>query len=403
MAGKFPRGIENHHGKIRITVRHNGSVYKEVLLGSPLNARDIASAVKERAEVERRIKLGLSPRQGQDGGTLILFKDAAAAYIEALKARNSKSSHVDESALIIDRYWLGPFAYIPVSEISTNLILKELGKMGVKAKTKLNRVGPLSGVLELHRVNPNPVHALGIKKDQRDPIERYAPIERAALLNTLSGQARVYFALLFGGGLRPGEALGLRWTDYNGKRLVVAKQITKRKQVASTKTRFKRDVILPTWTREILNEHTTRFAGGHIFLNESGEPYKDTDVFNGFWQKAHVKARIPYRIPYTCRHTRAAELLSQGIEPGDAARYMGHSVEMFFRTYGEWIAEYTKEKKLDSRFEGVGLTLRAAEETPDWGDLGQKTPRKHPENEVEIEGPLISKGIIGDPDGTRTR
>ena len=39
---------------------------------------------------------------------------------------------------------------------------------------------------------------------------------------------------------------------------------------------------------------------------------------NAAWKEAHRRARVPYRIPHTCRHTRAAELLSTGVEPAEA-------------------------------------------------------------------------------------
>lgn len=58
-------------------------------------------------------------------------------------------------------------------------------------------------------------------------------------------------------------------------------------------------------------------------------------------------ANVAYRIPYTCRHTHAAELLSMGVEPGRAAAQLGHSLEMFFRTYSEWIDEYSKGEDTD--------------------------------------------------------
>ena len=63
-------------------------------------------------------------------------------------------------------------------------------------------------------------------------------------------------------------------------------------------------------------------------------------MFNAAWKKAHDKARIPYRIPYACRHTRAAELLSTGVLSAKAAKQMGHSVAVFLRIYTELIEEY---------------------------------------------------------------
>jgi integrase len=81
-----------------------------------------------------------------------------------------------------------------------------------------------------------------------------------------------------------------------------------------------------------------------MFTNQHGRHCMDTDIFNDAWRAAHKRARVPYRIPYVCRHTRAAQLLSSGIEPGDAAKQLGHSLEMFLRTYSEWIDEYAKNR-----------------------------------------------------------
>ena len=73
---------------------------------------------------------------------------------------------------------------------------------------------------------------------------------------------------------------------------------------------------------------------------------------NGVWRSAHKKARISYQEPYACRHTRASELLSTGVNPADAAKQLGHSLEMFIRTYADWVEAFAGD--LDpTRFEGV--------------------------------------------------
>ena len=66
------------------------------------------------------------------------------------------------------------------------------------------------------------------------------------------------------------------------------------------------------------------------------------------WRKAHKDTGLAYRIPYTCRHTRAAELLSANVNPAAAAKQMGHTVEMFLRTYSEFIEEYADQQMFDT-------------------------------------------------------
>ena len=137
--------------------------------------------------------------------------------------------------------------------------------------------------------------------------------------------------------------MGLEWTDYDGEYLNVSKQIVRRRMVNSTKTSVRRRVYVPTWVRPILDNHTTRFKRSNIFLNSFGEFYKDTDDFNEAWKAAHTRARKTYRIPYTLRHTRAAELLSQGVSAALAAKQLGHSVAMFLSVYSEYLEEYAQE------------------------------------------------------------
>tara|TARA_R110002153_G_scaffold14440_3_gene52389 strand:+ start:2916 stop:3770 length:855 start_codon:yes stop_codon:yes gene_type:complete len=256
---------------------------------------------------------------------------------------------------ILNKHWMNAFSGWPIDEITTAAIKRTLSALKLSSKTKRNILIPLRGVLDNAEVNPNPAAGIKLKKEQKKEVDRYNVKERDDLLAALDGQNLVYFALLFGCGLRPGEALGLQWTDYDGEELNISKQITRRRFEDSTKTSVRRSVYVPDWTRSILNKHTTRFAGEYIFTNSFGRCHLDTDRFNEAWLKAHKKARIPYRIPYTCRHTRASELLSSGIDAADAAKQLGHSTEMFLRTYARWIEDFSGNKD-KRRFEGIALS-----------------------------------------------
>ena len=99
-------------------------------------------------------------------------------------------------------------------------------------------------------------------------------------------------------------------------------------------------MYVPKWMRPRLDAHTTRFAGGPLFVGMKGDALAYTDRLNEIWRLAHKKARIRYRIPYVCRHTKAAELLSRGITPAEGAEYLGHSVQMFLQNYSEFMEEY---------------------------------------------------------------
>ncbi len=66
----------------------------------------------------------------------------------------------------------------------------------------------------------NPITDAGIprKAAASKPTHAATPSEVAAMLSSLTGTARVAIALMYFAGLRPGEARGLRWQDYDDKR-----------------------------------------------------------------------------------------------------------------------------------------------------------------------------------------
>jgi integrase len=347
----WPTGIRPSGRGLRIRIWRNRQIlYSETIEGDPFNARVVAAAVKRRDELNARAKLKLPLFAGDDTPNQTVVQ-AAQTYIEGMDTKRSTALGYET---MLNTYWLPHIGHWPIVEVTSSKIKEILAGLKVSAKTKKNILGPLRGVLTSAGINPNPATGIEFRKRQKVPVERYTPQQRASLLSVLTGQAKVYFALLFACGLRPGEALALRWTDYDGEELDVSKQITRRRLENSTKTSKRRRVYVPTWARAILNEHTTRFTGEWIFVNETGDHYKDTDILNDAWRSAHKKARLPYRVPYVCRHTRAAELLSIGITPADAAKQLGNSPEIFLRTYSEFIEQYAQNQN-KARFEGVGV------------------------------------------------
>jgi integrase len=87
----------------------------------------------------------------------------------------------------------------------------------------------------------------------------------------------------------------------------------------------------------------------------TGERFTDDEPPRELWWRPCLKRLgIRYRSPYETRHTYATMMLMQGVAPAFAARQMGHSIEMFLRTYSKWIdggqnaAEMAKLERLFS-------------------------------------------------------
>lgn len=360
----WPVGIRPSGKGLQIRIWHKGRLfYQETISGDPWSARHIATAKRRRATLQRRIALGL-PIEGSGKGQVVTVAELCQELLNLLDAKDS--THIGYER-IFNRYWLPSIGGWPAAEVTQSKIKELLNRMqradkdtfeAISAKTKRNILGPLREAFKHGGISPNPCDGIKIRRAQKAPVERYKPEERAALLNAMpDAESRLYFALLFGTGMRPcGEPLALQWPDWDGENLNINKQMTRRQLEPTTKTSKVRKVYVPKWVRQLLSQYPTRFEGNYIFQNSFGRPHLDADKFNEAWRSAHKKCRLPYRDAYKCRHTRAAELLSQGIEPADAAKQLGHSPEMFLRIYSEFIEEFSKHKD-KSRFEGVPVEL----------------------------------------------
>ncbi|MEQ8407219.1 MAG: tyrosine-type recombinase/integrase [Gammaproteobacteria bacterium] len=346
---RWPTGIRPSGKGLQIRIfRGKKIIYQETISADPYRAADLAAAVKRRASIKARLDAGIGIEIQGDRDELHLFREAAQDYLNTLE---TKSRVTIEYHRILNNYWMPHLAGDIVQEIPTAKIKRIMAAWPVTSKTKKNRLIPLYGVFKHVDLQPPKIK---LRKQQKKPVERYKPEERTKLLKHIHGQARLYFALLFGCGLRPGEALALCVTDKDGDEISIDKQITARRLDRETKTYTRRKVYLPQWVREIWDQHPVHLNTEYLFVNSLGTPYLDTDVFNEIWKDAHTKARLPYRLPYTCRHTRAAELLSIGVPPAEAASELGHTLQMFFNIYAELIEEYQSSRDR-SRFEGVGL------------------------------------------------
>ena len=66
--------------------------------------------------------------------------------------------------------------------------------------------------------------------------------------------------------------------------------------------------------------------------------WEDERAFRrSFWTPTLKLLGIRYRRPYNMRHTYATVMLMAGMTPAFCAKQLGHSVEMFLKTYSKWL------------------------------------------------------------------
>jgi integrase len=152
--------------------------------------------------------------------------------------------------------------------------------------------------------------------------------ELDALVQGAAGYMRPLVIVLARYGLRPGEALALRWTDLGATDLTVSRSI---RDLETTKTDagFRTIpvaaddmAVLRAWRNEV-GESVWLFPGA------DGRPIRLSTFGSAFTRLLH-RLGLRHRRPYDCRHTAitmviAYTRITDGLSIADVARWAGHS------------------------------------------------------------------------------
>jgi integrase len=158
----------------------------------------------------------------------------------------------------------------------------------------------------------------------------------------LGGHYSALLNILLLGGLRPAEAIALRWDDLNGSAVRVERAVTKdangRWVVGATKTKESRSVILPARALAALTAHRqqqragllqqgTRDAWEHsgrlMFPNVNGD-LLTVERARKVWRSVLRRAGLPALRLYDARHSYVSALLHQGVDARTVADLAGH-------------------------------------------------------------------------------
>ena len=173
---------------------------------------------------------------------------------------------------------------------------------------------------------------------------------RAFLKEAESDVWYALWVLLVTTGLRPGEALGLKWEDLDGNKLSVRRALVRIPgqgwSLEETKTRRSRVIDLSELTIRALGKHRTeqsrdrlRLGGefvdqGFIFSTRSGKPLDATNIAKKHFKPLLKAAGLPPIRLYDLRHTAATLLFVDGERPKVIQEMLGHaSIVLTMDTY----------------------------------------------------------------------
>lgn len=132
---------------------------------------------------------------------------------------------------------------------------------------------------------------------------------------------KMIFMLIYGSGLRIGEAANLRVEDIDSKKMRIF--------VREGKGNKERYTILPKVSLEMLREYYKRekpkHPEGYLFLNREGNPLK-VERMRVFFRKYRRKAKLNDEfVVHSLRHSFATDLIERGATLIQVKELMGHS------------------------------------------------------------------------------
>lgn len=193
---------------------------------------------------------------------------------------------------------------------------------------------------------PNHFADLTPLKTRRDRTKRkpFSEKEVTAILRTAkrsqkNGGYYEFIATLLFLGLRPSEAIGLRWQDIDWERSQISitsalgrnpdgrtSGSSRQRRNIKTGDSGHRTLDLVPDLKRILEWHKPKDAkpGDLVFRTPQGKPIDDHNFGQKPWRRILVEAEVSHRPPYTCRHTCISHLIESGASLPQAAAVAGH-------------------------------------------------------------------------------
>jgi integrase len=227
---------------------------------------------------------------------------------------NKAAVTADSYEKVWERSWKPSFTdSLKLTELRTadvTAILTHHAKSGLGARTLSHYKWFLSGVYE-HAIasgivskNPVPDAKWLCKVDRPEKQREYSLPEVLSMLSVLGKtdlRAAAAVALCYFAALRPAEARGLRWEDYNGEELQVRRSVW-RNHIGDTKTEDSAasvPVIEPL--RVLLELLRSQSAGEYILSNSAGKPLSLDSLNIRVITPALKAAGIEWKGYYPCR------------------------------------------------------------------------------------------------------
>ena len=364
--GRKGNGVEIRDKSIRLTFTFEGQPQRETLMLNCVTMAPTAANVKyaHRLAVEIRDKIAHDtfsmaeyfPASGTGGALTVgsqLDTWLAAQRIEA----STRAGY--ESAV---RFWKAKIGDILLRALRTSHAMTALAtRADLSGKTVNNYISVLREAVELavtdKLLTENPILKVPRAKHQKEPADPFTRNEVDRIIDHMSGkyagQAANLVEFWMWTGLRTSEVFGLHWknVDLTSGTMLITEAKVRGIQKSNTKTNIARTVKLNSIALSALQRQRThtQIAGEAVFHDPRyGANWSDERAFRrSYWTPTLKVLGIRYRRPYNMRHTYATLMLMADMNPSMCAKQLGHSIEMFLKTYTKWIDGEQNDREMD--------------------------------------------------------
>lgn len=218
------------------------------------------------------------------------------------------------------------------SPSTVNRTLKLLRMMLNEAADRYDFRSPFSGVKLL--------------KERKSHIDPFTLDEVKLILKHVRKDMRNYFLVRFFTGMRSGEANGLKWKyiDFDRRQILIRETYVNGEMEYTKNDGSQREIDMSQHIYEALkDQYEVTGKQKFVFCTRHGNPLDNRNIVNRVWKPLLRYLELPYRRPYTMRHTAATLWLAAGENPEWIARQMGHTTtEMLFRIYSRYVPNLTR-------------------------------------------------------------
>lgn len=374
--GREIPGVDIRDGSLRVCFTFEGERHRKTLLvnGKPLAPTkvNISYAAKQVAEIKDKIRLGVFVMSeyfaaSGDAGSGLTVASQLDSWLAGQRIENSTKAGYTSAI----KFWKnapyheskpGKLGDLPLRRLLPSQIrIAIASKPGLSGKTVNNYVSVLREALDSavtdKVLTTNPADSIKRAKHQKPAPDPFTADEREKIIDKFAerypGQVANMAEFWFWTGLRTSELFGLSWrhVDLASGTMLIAEVVVRGEEKDKTKTNVERTVRLNSRALAVLKRQRqfTQMASDERVFHDpryNAGWFEERAFRRSFWEPTLKALGIRYRRPYNCRHTYATTMLMAGANDAWCAKQLGHSVEMFHRTYAKWLNGEQDDREL---------------------------------------------------------